>query len=129
MKQLYCLKTVCVLMLALIIGVSSAWAEPWKFGVMCYTQWPNSPDNKNPNVAVNVINHLNQEFINQGVKFVVQVGDLTDNGSNQSLDIRATFSQAACRAARSGSSRYLAICWRVCSLPSWTTVMPPVSFW
>lgn len=94
MKKLYCLKTVCVLMLALFIGVSSAWAESWKFGVMCDTQWPNSPDNKNPNVAVNVINHLNQEFINQGVKFVVQVGDLTDNGSNQSLDIRATFSQA-----------------------------------
>ncbi len=94
MKKLYWLETVCVLMLALFIGVSSAWAEPWKFGVMCDTQWPNSPDNKNPNVAVNVINHLNQEFINQGVKFVVQVGDLTDNGSNPSLDIRATFAQA-----------------------------------
>ena len=61
---------------------------------MSDTQWPKSPDGKNPNVAVNVINHLNREFIDKGVKFVVQVGDLTDNGSKQSLDIRATFSQA-----------------------------------
>ena len=57
--------------------------------------WPNSPDNKNPNsVAVNVINHINQEFINHGVKFVVAVGDLTDNGSILALDTRATFTQA-----------------------------------
>ncbi len=94
MNKLYFHKTVFALAFAVFIVVSSAWAEQWKFGVMCDTQWPNSPDNKNPNVAVNVINHLNQEFINHGVKFVVQVGDLTDNGSNQSLDIRATFAQA-----------------------------------
>ncbi len=31
-------------------------------------------------MAVNVINHLNQQFINHGVKFVIQTGDLTDNG-------------------------------------------------
>ena len=94
MKKLYYLKTVCALVLAMFISATSAFAAPWSFGVMCDTQWPNSPDNRNPNVAVNVINHLNQEFINKGVKFVVQVGDLTDNGSNQSLDIRGTFSQA-----------------------------------
>ncbi len=89
-----CIKQLCALTLVLFIGVLSAHAQSWKFGVMCDTQWPNSPDNKNPNVAVNVINHLNQEFINHGVKFVVQVGDLTDNGSNLSLDIWATFAQA-----------------------------------
>ncbi len=77
----------------IMLTSASAFAEPWKFGIMCDTQWPNSPDGKNPNVAVNVINHLNQEFINHGVKFVVQTGDLTDNGSNNSLDIRATFAQ------------------------------------
>jgi hypothetical protein len=83
------------LALVMFIGVVAASAEPWKFGVMSDTQWPNSPDNKNPNsVAVNVINHLNQEFINQGVKFVVAVGDVTDNGSILALDTRATFAQA-----------------------------------
>jgi hypothetical protein len=76
-------------------------AKPWKFGVMSDTQWPTSPDSKNPNVAVNVINHLNQEFINQGVKFVIQVGDLTDKPSTanttarvENLDIRAAFAQS-----------------------------------
>lgn len=93
MKRTFYFKTLCVLIIV-ILTAASAFAEPWKFGIMCDTQWPNSPDNLNPNVAVNVVNHLNQEFINQGVKFVVQTGDLTDNGSNNSLDIRATFAQA-----------------------------------
>jgi hypothetical protein len=68
--------------------------KPWKFGIISDTQWPTSPDGKNPNVAVNVINHVNQELIAHKVKFVVQVGDLTDNGATSSLDIRATFAQA-----------------------------------
>jgi predicted phosphodiesterase len=68
---------------------------PWKFAVMSDTQWPNSPDGLNPNsVAVNVINHLNDRFVAAGVKFVVAVGDLTDNGSVLALDTRATFAQA-----------------------------------
>ena len=67
----------------------------WKFGVMSDTQWPNSPDGKNPNsVGVNVIDHLNDRFIASGVKFVVAVGDVTDNGSTLALDTRATFAQA-----------------------------------
>lgn len=66
----------------------------WKFGVMSDTQWPTSPDGKNPNsVAVNVIEHLNAQFIASGVKFVVAVGDVTDNGTNLALDTRATFAQ------------------------------------
>ncbi len=79
--------------LAVLLSAGAAFATPWKFGVMSDTQWPTSPDNKNPNVAVNVIRHINQEFINKGVKFVIQVGDLTDGGSNPQLDIRATFAQ------------------------------------
>jgi len=79
----------------LTLIASAAIAAPWKFGVMSDTQWPTSPDGKNPNVAVNVIRHLNQEFINKGVKFVVQVGDLTDTAgtANINLDVRATFAQ------------------------------------
>jgi hypothetical protein len=83
------------LALVMFVATTSAFAEPWKFGVMSDTQWPNSPDMKNPNsVAVNVINHVNQEFIDHGVKFVVAVGDVTDNGSILALDTRATFAQA-----------------------------------
>jgi hypothetical protein len=103
MKQKSRLRKLAVLTVAfmLLIGSMSAFAEPWKFGVMSDTQWPTSPDNKNPNVAVNVVRHLNQEFINHGVKFVIQVGDLTDKPSlattttrTEYLDIRATFAQA-----------------------------------
>lgn len=88
------------LALVVIVGAASAFAEPWKFGVMSDTQWPNSPDGKNPNVATNIIKHLNQEFINKHVKFVIQVGDLTDKPSStptttnaENLDIRAAFAQ------------------------------------
>jgi hypothetical protein len=95
MEQRFCFKTVCAFVLVMFIGAASASATPWSFGVMSDTQWPNSPDNKNPNsVAVNVINHLNQEFVNKKVKFVVAVGDVTDNGSILALDTRATFAQA-----------------------------------
>jgi hypothetical protein len=74
---------------------TAAFAAPWKFGIMSDTQWKGSPDGLNPNyVAVNVINHLNQEFIKQGVKFVVQVGDLSQNGDILGLDTTATFRQA-----------------------------------
>jgi hypothetical protein len=80
---------------ALTLIASAAFATPWKFGVMSDTQWPTSPDFKNPNVAVNVARHINTEMINKGVKFLVQVGDLTDTGgtNNINMDVRATFAQ------------------------------------
>jgi len=55
----------------------------WKFAVMNDTQWTQNDDGKNPNsTPVDIINRLNQEFINHDVKFVVQVGDLTDDASS-----------------------------------------------
>jgi len=61
---------------------------------MADTQWIGTDDGKNPNsVAVGIIQQLNQEFINKGVKFVVQVGDLTDNGSVNAIDTTALFRQ------------------------------------
>ena len=96
MRKLFCSKKVFAFVLALtiFIAATSAFAEPWSFGVISDTQWPSSPDNKNPNsVAVNVINHVNQELIDHGVKFVVAVGDITDNGSILALDTSATFRQ------------------------------------
>lgn len=67
----------------------------WKFGVMSDTQWIGSDDGSNPNsVAVAIINQLNTQFAAKGVKFVVQLGDLTDNGSVAALKTRALFTQA-----------------------------------
>ena len=45
-------------------------------------------------VAVAIINQLNAQFVANGVKFVVAVGDVTDNGSNLALDTRAVYAQA-----------------------------------
>lgn len=79
----------CAAALALVAG-SSAFAEKWSFGVMADTQWTAKNDTgNNPNtVAVGIINQINSQFINKGVKFVVQVGDLTDNGSIDGLQTR-----------------------------------------
>ena len=69
-------------------------ATAWSFAVMADTQWIGTDDGKNPNtVAVSIIQQLNQEFINKGVKFAVQVGDLTDNGSVNAIDTTALFRQ------------------------------------
>ena len=69
-------------------------ATAWKFAVMADTQWIGTDDGKNPNsVAVSIIQQLNQEFIKKGVKFVVQVGDLTDNGTVNAIDTTALFRQ------------------------------------
>jgi hypothetical protein len=67
----------------------------WSFGVMSDTQWISTDDTKNPDsVAIDIVNQLNAQFIAKGVKFVVQVGDLTDSGANIALDMRAEFAQA-----------------------------------
>jgi hypothetical protein len=75
----------------LLIEAACASAEPWKFGVMGDTQWTTSdPANANPNtVPVSIINQINQQFINAGVKFVIEVGDLTDDGNDISEITRA----------------------------------------
>ena len=82
-------KITCVA-LALLITASAALAAPWSFGVMADTQWSGSdPTGNNVNtVAVNQAKACNQAFVNAGVSFVVQVGDLTDNGSTAGLQTR-----------------------------------------
>jgi hypothetical protein len=79
----------------------------WKFGIMADTQWLTTDDGYNPNTsAISIINALNTQFINQSVKFVVQVGDHMDatSGSTeggygisttaiQGEDTRALFAQ------------------------------------
>ncbi|GFE62267.1 metallophosphoesterase [Geobacter sp. AOG2] len=55
----------------------------WKFAVMNDSQWTQVDDGYNPNgTPVDIINKLNREFIDKGVKFVVQTGDLTEKASS-----------------------------------------------
>lgn len=55
-------------------------ATAWKFGIISDTQWTKDDDGKNPaSTAVDIINSLNDEFVKHDVKFVVAVGDLTDD--------------------------------------------------
>ena len=92
-----------IIKLGIAVGLFSGLAlgAPWKFGLIADTQWPSAAGSdslsgfKNPNsVAVDIINQVNKEFINQGVKFVIAVGDITDNGTNLALDTRVTYAQA-----------------------------------
>lgn len=70
-------------------------SSAWKFGLNGDTQWTTTdPAGTNPNgVPVSIINQLNSQFISKGVKFVIQVGDLTENGNDADLAVRA----GACR--------------------------------
>src|SRR4030042_1487490 len=86
--------------------------EIWSFGVMADTQWTPygfrdddgdgvktygllDPEGENKgSVAVGIIDQLNQRFIAHGVKFVIAVGDLTDNGSDAGIAARAAAAQA-----------------------------------
>lgn len=74
----------------------------WKFGVMGDTQWTPvdtngnylDPTGKNPNsVAVSIIDQVDAQFVKHGVKFVIQVGDLTDNGTDSGIQTRALAAQ------------------------------------
>lgn len=89
MKSITTRNLLCVT-LALLGGASPAFAEKFSFGVMGDTQWAGSdPTGNNVNtVAVNQIKACNTQFVAAGVDFVVQVGDLTDAGSDASLKTR-----------------------------------------
>ncbi len=95
MKKIPFGKTGAAVALAMVLGAGSASAEPWKFGVMGDTQWTTSdPANANPDtVPLSIINQVNQQFINAGVDFVIEVGDLTDDGNDVSEVTRAKAAQ------------------------------------
>jgi hypothetical protein len=67
----------------------------WKFGMMSDTQWTTAdPAGQNPTtVSVSIINQLNPIFIQAGVKFVIQVGDLADTGNDADEIVRAQAAQ------------------------------------
>ena len=74
-------------------NVFAAAPGAWNFGVMGDTQWTQhttdptnsaftdysiDPAGDNPySVAVSIINQIDAQFVQQGVKFVIQAGDLT----------------------------------------------------
>lgn len=63
---------------------TTASSSAWKFGIMSDTQWtaPPGDDGADPNTsAMSIGTQIQQQFINQGVKLVVHVGDLCDDGS------------------------------------------------
>jgi hypothetical protein len=66
-------------------------SKPWSFGVMSDTQWTtNDPAGANPNgVPVSIIEQIDRQFIEKGVKFVIQVGDLTESGNDADIATRA----------------------------------------
>ena len=75
--------------LLMISGLASAKAEAWSFGVMADTQATLSGTAYGINsVATTIISAVNQQFNAAGVRFVTQVGDLTDNGSLAGLQTR-----------------------------------------
>jgi hypothetical protein len=74
---------------------TAAWAKAWKFGVMGDTQWTAAdPSGQNPHtVPVSIIQQVNRQFIDAGVKFVIEVGDLSDDGRDISEEQRVAAAQ------------------------------------
>ncbi len=69
--------------------------KAWSFGVMSDTQWTTTdPAGANPNtVPVSIIKQVDAQFIAKRVKFVIQVGDLTDTGTDLNIQARAAAAQ------------------------------------
>ena len=97
MKHKFCFSRYLALATAftLLVGAMTASAETWKFGVMSDTQWTTlDPGGTNPNqVSASIIQQINRQFINHGVKFVLQVGDLTESGNDADIAMRAAAAQ------------------------------------
>ncbi|XHR28954.1 MAG: dockerin type I domain-containing protein [Chthoniobacteraceae bacterium] len=77
------------------LGVSTAMASPWKFGVISDTQWADcANDGKSPlTCPASIIKQIDTEFINKGVSVVISVGDVVDSSSSYSLQIRSLYAQ------------------------------------
>lgn len=79
-------------------GTQIPTASAWSFGIIADSQWYQPDDGQSPfTVAVGILEQIQNQLINSGVKFVIQVGDLTSNASNSGSqsDIagRALFAQ------------------------------------
>jgi hypothetical protein len=108
LKTLYAATVVLTLLLTTVMGVCGSpqshiipavqvSSQAWSFGVMGDTQWTlaTDPAGNNPSgVPVSIIDQINQQFIDKGVKFVIQVGDLTENGNDADIARRAAAAQS-----------------------------------
>jgi len=82
------------LVLGLLVLAASAFAAPWKFGVIADTQWTRADDGRNPNTcAADIIRQVDRRFIAAGVKLVIHVGDMVDKGSRKNDYTRALYAQ------------------------------------
>ena len=93
MKRASLAKLVFAILLSVVMAATAS-AEPWKFGVISDTQWTIADDGKNPNTcAADIIKQVDQQFIAEGVKLVVHVGDMVDTGSQLNDYTRALYAQ------------------------------------
>ena len=94
MKNRFGLRMAVTLAISLVmfVAATSAFAQAWRFGVMSDTQWTGvNDDGRNPTlVATDIIHQINQQMIANEVAFVIQVGDLTENGSKTTFNVNKT---------------------------------------
>jgi hypothetical protein len=101
-KTISFLITISVILFLLFSHCVRKEPMPWSFGVMGDTQWTPygfsegklirgyDPEGTNPDsVSTSIITQINREFIDKGVKFVIQVGDITDWGTDKAIASRA----------------------------------------
>ncbi len=70
--------------------------DAWKFGVQGDTQWTawSDPEGVNPQfVSAGIVQKLNDNFISHGVRFVVQLGDLSNWAGDAAMYARAEAAQ------------------------------------
>lgn len=80
--------------LGLALASPAVHAEAWSFGIMADTQWTTNDAANNPStVALGIMNQILPQFVDKKVKFVIQLGDLTDNGSTAGLDVWSNAAQ------------------------------------
>ncbi|MBN1568638.1 MAG: metallophosphoesterase [Acidobacteria bacterium] len=93
----------CVLVLLMAFG-TFAFAQgkryhsssAWSFGLMADTQWTVSddPEGVNPEyVSAALAGVIQEKLIDHNVKFVIQVGDLTDRAGDAGMETRNTVAQ------------------------------------
>ncbi len=70
--------------------------DAWSFGLMADTQWTvaEDPEGANPETVSGALaDVIQQEFIDYGVEFVIQVGDLSDLAGDAGMQARADVAQ------------------------------------
>ncbi len=82
-------------------------ARAWSFGSEADTQWTMADDGRNLfTCSADIARRLDDQFIQNNVKFVVEVGDLVDTGSAADEAGRAAFAQDLYNAGLRGLGRH-----------------------